>query len=71
MPNITRGGRMLGLMAYLVGPGKEGNEFHLEPHLVAGDAAVRAWHDDAVLDRATAMQIGRRLITRASRSGRR
>ena len=34
MPNITRGGRMLGLMAYLVGPGKDGNEVHTEPHVV-------------------------------------
>jgi hypothetical protein len=61
MPNITRGGRMLGLMAYLVGPGREGNEVHIEPHLVAGDAAIMAWHDDAVLDKAAAMQIGREL----------
>lgn len=61
MPNITRGGRMLGLMAYLAGPGKEGNEVHSEPHLVAGDAAIMAWHDDAVLDKAAAMQIGRQL----------
>ena len=61
MPNITRGGRMLGLMAYLVGPGREGNEVHIEPHLVTGDAAIMAWHDDAVLGRPRRMQIGREL----------
>ena len=31
-------------MAYLVGPGRS-NE-HTDPHLVAGDPAVMAWHDD-------------------------
>jgi hypothetical protein len=61
MPNITSGARMLGMMAYLVGPGKEGNEVHTEPHLVAGDPAIMAWHDDAVLDKAAAMHIGREL----------
>ena len=47
IPNITRGARMRGVMLYLVGPGRR-NE-HSEPHLVAGDAAVMAWHDDAEL----------------------
>jgi hypothetical protein len=42
-------------MVYLVGPGKE-NEHH-EPHLVAGDPAVMAWHDDAELDHAAAVEI--------------
>ena len=56
MPNITRGARMTGLMAYLAGPGR-GNE-HVEPHLVAGDAAIMAWHDDAELSHHAAMQIG-------------
>ena len=55
MPNITRGQRMSGLMAYLQGPGRS-NE-HVEPHLVAGDPAVMAWHDDAVLDRDAALAI--------------
>jgi hypothetical protein len=32
---------------------------HIEPHLVAGDAAIMAWHDDTVLNKAAAMQIGR------------
>jgi hypothetical protein len=48
---------MGGLLVYLVGPGRE-NE-HSEPHLVAGDAAVMAWHDDAELDRAAALEIAR------------
>lgn len=59
MPNITRGERMGGLLAYLQGPGRA-NE-HTEPHLVAGDPAVMAWHDDAVLDRSTALAIAAEL----------
>ncbi len=59
IPNITRGGRMTGLLSYLVRPSKEeGQELHTEPHLVAGDAAIMAWHDDAELDTRTAQQIG-------------
>ena len=56
MPNITRGARMSGLMVYLAGPGR--SDEHSEPHLVAGDAAIMAWHDDAELDSKTAQQIG-------------
>lgn len=59
MPNITRGDRMGGLMTYLVGPGRA-NE-HTEPHLVAGDAAMTAWHDDAELGRESALSIARHL----------
>ncbi|MFC3688918.1 relaxase/mobilization nuclease domain-containing protein [Aquipuribacter hungaricus] len=59
MPNITRGERMGGLLAYLQGPGRA-NE-HTEPHLVAGDPAVMAWHDDAVLGRSTALAIAAEL----------
>ena len=40
MPNITRGGRMTGLLVYLAGPGR--NNEHSNPHLVAGDAAIMA-----------------------------
>ena len=59
IPNITRGGRMSGVLIYLVGPGRE-NE-HREPHLVAGDSSVMAWHDDAELDKAAALEIARAL----------
>src|SRR4051812_34186511 len=59
IPNITRGGRIGGVLVYLVGPGRE-NE-HSEPHLVAGDSSVLAWHDDAELDRAAALEIARTL----------
>jgi hypothetical protein len=59
MPNITRGDRMGGLLSYLAGPGRS-NE-HADPHLVAGDPAIMAWRDDAVLDRATALAIARQL----------
>lgn len=55
MPNITRGSRMGGLMHYLAGPGRH-NE-HTEPHLVAGDPAIMAWHDTAELDSAAAKEI--------------
>jgi hypothetical protein len=59
MPNITRGDRMSGLLVYLVGPGRT-NE-HTEPYLVAGDAALMAWHDDAELNRDSALRIARHL----------
>lgn len=57
MPNITRGEKLTGLLVYLAGPGRA-NE-HTEPHLVAGDVAVMAWHDDAELDHDTAVAIAR------------
>lgn len=50
---------MGGLMSYLVGPGRA-NE-HTEPHLVAGDPAVMAWHDDNELSHASAMEIAHHL----------
>jgi hypothetical protein len=59
MPNVVRGDRMAGLMTYLVGPGRA-NE-HTEPHLVAGDDAMMAWHDDAELGRDSALAIARHL----------
>ncbi|MEL7978375.1 relaxase/mobilization nuclease domain-containing protein [Isoptericola sp. F-RaC21] len=59
MPNVVRGQRMAGLMTYLVGPGRA-NE-HTEPHLVAGDPALMAWHDDAELGRDAAFAIARHL----------
>ncbi|PPF83303.1 relaxase [Pseudoclavibacter sp. RFBJ3] len=59
MPNVTRGDRMAGLMTYLVGKGRA-NE-HTEPHLVAGDAALMAWHDDAELGDDAARSIARHL----------
>ena len=59
MPNVVRGDRMVGLMSYLVGPGRS-NE-HTEPHLVAGDGALLAWHDDAELSGQAAVAIARHL----------
>lgn len=56
---IGRGDRMSGLMAYLVGPGRA-NE-HTEPHLVGGDPAMLAWHDDNELSRDSAMRMARHL----------
>ncbi|MFZ4843979.1 relaxase/mobilization nuclease domain-containing protein [Mycetocola saprophilus] len=59
MPNIVRGDRMAGLMTYLVGQGRS-NE-HEEPHLVAGDPALMAWHGDNDLNRDAALDIARHL----------
>ena len=59
IPNIVRGDRMTGLMTYLVGPGRA-NE-HTEPHLVAGDPAMVAWHDDNELGHDSALAIARHL----------
>lgn len=56
MPNVVRCDRMSGLMAYLTGPGR-----HTEPHLVAGDVALMAWHDDAELGPDAAASIARHL----------
>ena len=55
MPNITRGGRMSGLMVYLAGGGRH-NE-HQEQHLVAGDSVVLTMYGYDQLDAATALQI--------------
>ena len=59
MPNVVRGDRMAGLMTYLVGPGRS-NE-HTDPHLVAGDPALMAWHDDDELNRDAGLAIARHL----------
>lgn len=48
IPNITKGSRTVGLMKYLVGPGKS-NE-HTDPHLVAGSPTIMAWFGDAQLN---------------------
>ena len=59
IPNVVRGDRMGGLMVYLAGPGRS-NE-HTEPHLIAGDSAMMAWHDDNELSRDDALVIARHL----------
>lgn len=59
IPNITQGDRMAGLLMYLAGPGRA-NE-HEEPHLVAGDSALLAWHDDNELNRDAALDIANAL----------
>ena len=59
MPNITRGDRAGGLMVYLVSEGRH-NE-HENPHLVAGDSQIMAWHDDAELSRVDALAIAAEL----------
>jgi len=57
MPNIVRGGRMTGLMAYLAGPGRA-NE-HTHPMIVAGDDRVTfAVEPGTVLSHDDAMTLG-------------
>jgi|GEM_PF-278343 len=56
IPNITRGGRTSGLMAYLAGPGR--SDEHVNAHLVAGDAPVMSWHGESELSPRTALQVG-------------
>lgn len=59
MPNITRGDRAGGLMVYLASEGRH-NEHH-DPHLVAGDSQIMAWHDDTELSRSDALAIASEL----------
>ena len=62
MPNVTHGARMSGLLSYLVDTDAERtHNVHAEPHLVAGDAAIMAWHDDAELSASDAAQIAKQL----------
>ena len=56
IPNITKGSKPVGLLKYLVGPGKR-NE-HTDPHLVAGSPAIMAWFDDVQLGEDAAVRIG-------------
>lgn len=56
---VSRGDRMSGLLVYLAGPGRA-NE-HTEPHLVAGDGAVLAWHNDDELNRDAALALAKHL----------
>lgn len=62
MPNVTHGTRMSGLLSYLVDTDEDRtHNVHAEPHLVAGDSAIMAWHDEAELSAADAARIARQL----------
>lgn len=62
IPNITRGARMAGLMAYLMSTDADKTKnAHTDPHLVGGDAAIMAWYDDGVLDKDDAAAIAKHL----------
>lgn len=61
MPNITRGGRMGGLIAYLTGPAREGGNEHVDPHLVAGDPGAQLAYGGHVLGREHAQGLARLL----------
>ena len=65
MPNVTRGGRMAGLVMYLAGPGRA-NE-HTNPQLIAGHDLVtfavepgRALSADDALDIANILDFSRK-----------
>ncbi|WP_104181705.1 relaxase/mobilization nuclease domain-containing protein [Arthrobacter sp. B0490] len=55
IPNITKGSRTVGLMKYLVGPGKR-NE-HTDPHLVTGSPVIMSWFDDAQINDQSAVLV--------------
>lgn len=56
MPNIVDGGNTVGLMQYLVGPGRR--DEHMEPHIVAGSERImRRWGDWSELSAAQANEI--------------
>ncbi|OBA46581.1 hypothetical protein [Kocuria sp. ICS0012] len=57
IPNITKGNKPVGLMKYLVGPGRA-NE-HTDPHLVGASPLIMAWYDDAQLSEEAAVSIAR------------
>ncbi|MEX5296834.1 relaxase [Kocuria sp. CPCC 205268] len=59
IPNITKGDKPVGLMKYLVGPGRA-NE-HTDPHLVGGSPLIMAWHDDVQLNEEAAVSIAREI----------
>ena len=59
IPNITKGDKPIGLMKYLVGPGRS-NE-HTDPHLVGGSPLIMAWYDDVQLNEEAAVSIAREI----------
>lgn len=62
MPNITKGDRMSGLLSYLADTDPERtHNVHTEPHLVTGDSAIMAWHDDTELSMQDAFAIARQI----------
>ena len=66
IPAVSRGGRMRGLLRYLVGPGHDGE--HHEPHVVAGQGA-ELWRG-VQLDGWAADEIARQLDAPRLRSPR-
>ncbi|OJV22914.1 MAG: hypothetical protein BGO26_00275 [Actinobacteria bacterium 69-20] len=59
MPNVSRGGRMAGLVAYLLGAGRH-NE-HTDQRVIAGDSVVMAWHGEETPSRESARSLARYL----------
>lgn len=62
IPNITRGSRISGLLVYLASTDEDKTKnAHTDPHLVAGDAAIMAWHDNGTISRDDALAIAKHL----------
>lgn len=59
IPKISKGSKPVGLMKYLVCPGRA-NE-HTDPHLINGSRLIMAWHDDAQLSDEAAVEVAREL----------
>jgi hypothetical protein len=57
IPNVTRGGRTHGVLAYLVGKGKR--EEHTDPHLVAGAPEAVRMAEGRLLERGDAVALAR------------
>ncbi|GAB3930749.1 mobilization protein [Microlunatus endophyticus] len=75
IPNVTRGGRMAGLLSYLTDTdpthlrkGKLRND-HEDPHLVGGDDWLMAWYSNGQLSHDDAMAIARHLDRPRKRHG--
>ena len=63
IPNVVKGADMGGLTRYLVSQGSKenGRNVHTNPHVVAGDGFLTAWHGANELDQAAAADIAKYL----------
>jgi hypothetical protein len=59
MPNVTRGGRMYGLVKYLLGDGR--HNVHTDQRVIGGDPVVQAWFADEAPSTASMSALARYL----------
>ena len=59
MPNVTKGAKPVGLMAYLFGPGR--NNEHTNQHAIAGSPSMMLFAPEGVADPEQAKMLGREL----------